>query len=82
MRVIVAMLALMLTGCCKPETVRVPGPVEYRDRLVVQPVASELLQPHPIATGPLSQCPDVAAARKRELEQCNAHKAQIREGQE
>lgn len=74
-----AALCLLLTGCCSPEIIREPGPIVYRDRLVTQPIAPELLEPHPIATGPLSECPDVARARKAELEACNADKAALRE---
>lgn len=74
-----AIICLLLTGCCAPEIIREPGPVVYRDRLVTQPIPPELLRPHPIATGPLSQCPDVAAARKAEIEACNADKEALRE---
>lgn len=70
---------LALTGCCTREVVPTPGPVEYRDRIVVQPIPAELLVEHPIATGPLSACPDVAADRRRELEQCNKHKRALRQ---
>ena len=74
---IVIACALAVAGC-KPQVIRVPGPVEYRDRLVVQPIPPALLSEHPITTGPLSACPAVAAARRAELEACNADKAAIR----
>ncbi len=75
--------ALLLAACCpKPQTIRVPGPVEYRDRLVVEPIPAELLREHPVATGPLAVCPQVAAARRAELEACNADKAALRARQE
>jgi hypothetical protein len=70
------------TSCTKRETIRVPGPVEYRDRLVVEPIPAELLREHPVATGPLAVCPQVAAARRAELEACNADKAALRARQE
>ena len=75
---IVAIAALLLAACAPTRTVLVPGPVEYRDRLVVQPVPDALLRPHDIATGDLSQCPTVAAQRAAELRACNADKAAIR----
>ena len=67
-----------LAACCKPDTIRLPGPVEYRDRLVVQPIPAELLREHTIATGSIAECPRVAAQRRSELEACNADKAALR----
>lgn len=75
-----ASLAL-LAACARPEIIRVPGPVEYRDRIVIQPIAPDLLRPHPIAEGPLRECPAVASARRAEIQACNADKAAIREQQ-
>ena len=72
-------VSLLLAACVPTRTVMVPGPVEYRDRIVVQPIPGQLLQEHDVATGPLSACPDVAAARKRELERCNADKRALRD---
>lgn len=73
----------LLAACCPtPQTIRLPGPVEYRDRLVVQPIPAELLGEHPIATGGIAVCPQVAANRRAELESCNAAKAAIRKMQE
>lgn len=75
-------VCLLLAACCpKPQTIRVPGPVEYRDRLVVQPIAPDLLREHPIATGDVAECPRVARQRRAELEACNADKQAIRAGQ-
>ncbi len=71
-------LALLLVGCCKPTTIRVPGPVEYRDRIVVEPIPPELLNDHPIAEGSIAECPRVAAQRRAELVECNADKAALR----
>lgn len=77
---IVALAATALTACCpKPEILRLPGPVEYRDRLVIQPIPAELLRDHPIATGSIAECPRVAAQRRAELERCNNDKRALRE---
>lgn len=85
MRALLILLLLLtttgFTSCGKREVIRVPGPVEYRDRLVVQPIAPELLRDHPIATGGVAECPRVARQRRAELEACNADKAAIRAGQ-
>lgn len=83
MRALVIVACLLLAACCpKPGVVRVPGPVEYRDRLVVQPVPAELLAEHPIASGGVAVCPQVAAHRRAELEACNADKRAVRQLQE
>jgi hypothetical protein len=79
MRALVPILCLLLAGCCKPELIRVPGPVEYRDKLVVQPIPAELLEEHPVATGQLSECPFVASQRKAELTKCNSDKKALRD---
>jgi hypothetical protein len=86
MRAVLIILMLLtttgFTSCGKRETIRIPGPVEYRDRIVVEPIAPELLREHPIATGPIAVCPQVAAARRFELEACNADKAALRAQQD
>lgn len=76
MRIVaLGLLSLALAGCggrnVKPQIV-------YVDRFVYVEVPAELTDPHPIAEGPLAHCPVVAAARRAELEQCNADKAAIR----
>ena len=72
-----ALILLALAGCCpKPEATR-PVIVET-ERLVVQPIRAELLREHPVAVGPLAECPQVAAARRAEVEACNADKRAIR----
>lgn len=64
-------LLVLAAGCCpKPEATR-PVVVEVERRVVV-PLPAELLVEHPVVSGPLSECPAVAAARKSALEQCNA----------
>lgn len=70
------------TTCTKKEYVEVPGEVRYRDRPVVQPISPDLLVERPIAEGPPSQCPNVAAERRRELEICNGFLRKIKERQE
>lgn len=74
-RLALGLLTLALVGCGR--TVVEPR-IVYVDRTVYVEVEPELTNPHPIAEGPLSQCPVVAAARKAELEACNADKAGIR----
>ena len=78
-RVLGAVLLLTLTACATPQ-VQYIDRVRFVDRVqqVVKPIDPELLQPHPIAEGPLSQCPSTAAQRRAELEKCNADKASIR----
>lgn len=79
-RLLIAAVAAAAAGCCpKAEVIRLPGPVEYRERLVYVPIPSELTEQHEIATGPLSECPQVAAKRKAELQACNADKRATRE---
>jgi len=85
MRLLAVLLIVVLSAgftSCRREVIRVPGPVQYRDRLVVEPIAAELLNEHPIASGTLSECPRVAAQRRSELRECNADKAAIRAQQE
>jgi hypothetical protein len=69
---------LTLTACATPQ-VRYIDRVRFVDRVqqVVKPIDPELLQLHPIAEGPLSQCLSVAAQRRAELVKCNADKAAI-----
>lgn len=79
---IALVLLILLTSACKgglllrepPRTVRVEVPV-------IIPVPDDLLRLHPIAEGPLSMCPQIAADRRRQLEQCNADKQAIHDRQ-
>lgn len=77
-RVIAVALLLTLTACATPQ-VQYIDRVRFVDRVqqVVKPIDPELLQLHPIAEGPLSQCLSVAAQRRAELVKCNADKAAI-----
>lgn len=80
MRFLILAITLLLAGftSCTREVIRTPGPVQYRDRLVVEPIPADLLREHPIATGSIAECPQVAAQRRSELEACNADKAALR----
>lgn len=76
MRVVaLGLLSLALVGCGR--TVVEPR-IVYVDRTVYVEVPPDFTDQHPIAEGPLAQCPVVAAARRTELEKCNADKAAIR----
>jgi hypothetical protein len=44
-------------------------------KFVYVPIDPSLTRRHPIAEGPPSMCPEVAAQRRRELEACNADNA-------
>ena len=69
------LLNLMLAGCGR--TIVEPR-IVYVDRPVYVEVPAALTDAHPVADGPLSHCPVVAAARRTELLKCNADKAAIR----
>lgn len=73
------LVALLLSGCCATETIREPGPVQYRDRLVLQPIPENLTAPLPVAEGPPSQCFEVASARREQLNVCNADRKTLRD---
>lgn len=77
-RLIAVALCAALTGCGGKRVVIEYVPVEVV-REVYVPIPAELVAPHPIAEGPLAHCPVVAAARRAELEKCNADKAAIRQ---
>ena len=75
-------LLILLAGCAGRQEVITPPPkVEYRDRLVVQPIAPELLVEGEIAEGPPSEVFNVAARRRIELERVNANLRTIKEQQ-
>ena len=69
------LLTLTLTGCGRT---LVEPRIVYVDRTVYVEVPAALTDAHPVADGPLSHCPVVAAARRTELLKCNADKAAIR----
>lgn len=68
-------LLIPLAGCTPPI---VKPEIVYIDRPVYVAIPAGLTNPHPVAEGPLAHCPMVAAARKAEIEACNADKAAIR----
>ncbi|CBA14762.1 hypothetical protein [Xanthomonas albilineans] len=80
----VLMLAV-LTGCPLRNDTRaphacavLPQPVEIVRRVYV-PINPLLTTPEPVAEGPLSECPDVAAQRKAALKRANSHLQQIKQ---
>lgn len=82
---IVALLVLVLAGCAdknrKPD---LPGNVIVKpelvtvERKVYVQVPAELTDPLPIAEGPLSLCPLVAADRRKTIEKANADRRATR----
>lgn len=78
-------VAAVLAGCKQaqvkpdlpPATIIKPQ-IVYVDRYVYVSIKEALTDQHPIAEGPLAECPAVAAARKAELAKCNADKRGIR----
>lgn len=82
---IVVMLVLLLAGC--PQQARkpdLPGNVIVKpelvtvERKVYVQVPAELTDPLPIAEGPLSLCPLVAADRRKTIEKANADRRATR----
>lgn len=68
-------IAMALLAGCAParESVRVEV------KRVFVPVPAELTNEHPIEpSGTLAECPAVAAKRAKEIEECNADKAETR----
>ena len=72
-------LTFLLAGCCPRQEVTRPVIIE-KDRIVVELVRDELLQEQEVVSGPLAQCPEVAAARRVALETCNGQLRAIKEG--
>lgn len=81
---LLAVLVLLLTGCpgnTKPDVPRgvivVPKAVQVT-RTVYVNVPAEFTDPLPIAEGPLSMCPDVAADRAKTIRKANADRKSTR----
>jgi hypothetical protein len=79
MRAAVLVLLLCLAGCAAQQPIVIPR-IEYREIpvIVYRALPAERLVLHPIAEGPPSQCPAVAADRRAEIIACNADKEALR----
>ena len=86
MRFLIVLIALVaLTACGRkgmvkpdlPDATPVAPTIVYVDRVRYVAVPKNLVEEEPIAEGPLSQCPDVAAARKKSLKKINARVREI-----
>lgn len=86
MRALVVLILLgTLTACGQkrlvkpdlPDATPIAPTIVYVDRVRYVAVPKTLVEEQPIAEGPLSQCPDVAAARKKALKVLNAHMREI-----
>ena len=88
-QLLIALACLTLAACGNkqtrpdlPDTAGAVVPtVQVVERIVYVPIDSELTQPFPVAEGPLSTCPAVAAARKSSLLKCNARLQEIEQVQ-
>lgn len=76
--------AIVLAGCAREMTKPnlPPNTVVKTEVVTVEvaryvPIKPELTREHPIAEGPLNQCPVVASARKQELIQANGKLREI-----
>lgn len=87
MRALVAIAAALLLAACHRGSLKpdLPGPgtvvkpeIVYVDRYIYVDIPAALTEELPIAEGPLSQCPDVAAQRKKTAAILNSHMRQIR----
>lgn len=85
MRIVaVLMLVVLATACRKdrqpdvPQGVIIKPEVVTVTRTVYVSLPSALTDPLPIAEGPLSQCPAVAADRRKTLEKANADRKAAR----
>lgn len=85
MRTMLAILLVLLATACRkdvqpdvPRGVIVKPEVVTVTRTVYVSLPAALTDPLPIAEGPLSQCPDVAAQRRKALEKANADRKAAR----
>jgi hypothetical protein len=75
----IAIILLALPACgAKRVVITKPVMVEIPVEVVVR-VPSALTEPPEIPSGPLSQCPAIAAQRRTELEECAGQLRAIRE---
>lgn len=79
-RAAVVLISLALVGCAgnKAKQIAQPAQIIEVPVKVYVPIDDKLTEPCPIATGSLSEMPEVARKRLKSLEQCNADKAAIR----
>jgi hypothetical protein len=81
---IAMVLIAALAACSRASKPDLPGGVIVKPQVVTVTrevyvdVPAELTDPLPIAEGPLSQCPMVAAERKAQLERANADRKAVR----
>lgn len=79
-----AVFVLLLAGCAKGTKPDVPRGVIVQPKAIAVTrteyvrVPAELTDPLPIAEGPLSQCPMVAADRRKTIEKANADRRAAR----
>lgn len=83
--ILIAGLVLVLSACAdKTARPDVPRGVIVQPKVVTVTrteyvrVPAELTDPLPIAEGPLSACPDVAAERRKALQKANADRKAVR----
>jgi hypothetical protein len=81
---LLSLVSLLLAACASaggsklPSTEGAVAPVvQIVERIVYVPIDSALTGLEPIAEGPLSMCPKVAAERRAALERCNSKLTQI-----
>ena len=81
---VIPLLVIALAGCNRVRKPDLPGGVIVKPQVVTVTrevyvrVPAELTDPLPIAEGPLSQCPMVAAERKQQLLRANADRKAAR----
>lgn len=86
MRLLALLLCCLATACQREGTIKpdlptapiVTSKVVYVDRYIYVSVPDRLTEEQPIAEGPLSEAPNVAASRKASLKKTNAQLREIR----
>lgn len=82
--IILAVLILLAAGCRKDTRPDIPRGIVVQPKVVTVTrteyvrVPAELTDPLPVAEGPLSQCPMVAADRRKTIEKANADRRATR----
>ena len=81
---ILVAFALVLAGCGRNTKPDIPRGIIVQPKVITVTrteyvrVPAELTDPLPIAEGPLSMCPDVAAERRKALHKANADRKATR----